>query len=400
MAIININILWGRYAEYKEATQQANYLLIETLLETLYSGIANTRNWGLFCEQLSQLFNANSTTLISINQPFNQSKYSASYGVSTTTLAQLAVFLPNNDPRINIAREQPNQVHMFDSNTALYSNPNNLFSCSLIYQDILKHNRIEHHLVLTINVDDNEDVFILLTRKKQQEAFKESDKKRLKRLLTDIKRAIKIQKKNTTNDTYIRAGLNSLKLQPVGSIIANSNNQVFHCNDYAKIILEKKDGLFLLNNTIYQGNFKSSTLLSNKIDLSLDAEPENLINIKRQNSNHPYQLMVKPFQVRHTPFHKEDSSANMVHIFILDPDKELNVTTTLLQNIFGLTTCEAKLASALTKHCNLKSTQNELNISANTARTHLKHIFQKMNVSSQVELVKLITTSYLWSSEQ
>ncbi|WP_022941406.1 helix-turn-helix transcriptional regulator [Psychromonas hadalis] len=373
---------------------------MEDLLEVLYSGIANTRNWGMFCEKLSQLFDANSAIIISINQPFNQSKYSASYGISPTTLTQLAIFLPNNDPRINIAREQKNKAHIFDPSSALYNNPNNLFSSSLIYQDILRHNDIEHHLVLAINIDENEDIFILLTKKADKEAFTLSDKRKLEKLSTDIKRAIKIQKKHANNDTYIRAGLNSLKMQPVGSIIANANNKVFHCNDYAKSILEKKDGLLLLNNYIYHGTLKASCLLSTKINLTLDADPENMISIKRKDSSHPYQLMVKPFQVRHTPFQAEDNATNMVHIFILDPDKEFNITTTLLQNIFGLTTCEAKLASALTKHCNLKTTQNELNISANTARTHLKHIFQKMNVSSQVELVKLITTSYLWSSEK
>ncbi|PKG40350.1 helix-turn-helix transcriptional regulator [Psychromonas sp. Urea-02u-13] len=373
---------------------------MEELLETLYAGIANTRNWALFCEKLSQLFNANSATLISINQPFNQCKYAASYGISKTTLDQLAIFLPNNDPRINIAREQPDRGHIFDSGSMLYSNPNNLFSSSLIYLDILRHNNIEHHLVLSLNIDENEDVFILLTRKKEQSVFTLNDITKLELLLIDIKRAIKIQKNNETNETYIRAGLNSLKLQPIGSIIANANSQVFHYNDYAKAILEEKDGLFLLNNTLYQGNLKISSLLSSKIDLSLDADPENLISINRKNSTHAYQLMVKPFQVRHTPFQGKDNATNMVHIFILDPDKEPNITITLLQNIFGLTVAEAKLASTLTRHCNLKNTQNELNISANTARTHLKHIFQKMNVSSQVELVKLITTSYLWSSEK
>jgi len=373
---------------------------MEELLDVLYSGIANTRNWAVFCEKLCLFFRANSTTIISINQPFNQPKYAASYGISETTLTQLAIFLPNNDPRINIARQQPNQAHILNGNTPLYSNPNNLFSSSLIYKDILCHHNIEHHLILAINIDENEDVFLLLTRKKQQQAFTQTEKDKLELLLTDIKRAINIQKKHTNNDTYIRAGLNSLKLQPVGSIIANSNNQVFHCNDYAKAILEEKDGLFLLNNTLYQGNLKASSLLSSKIDLSLNADPENLVSIPRCNSAHPYQLMARPFQVRHTPFQGKQNATNMVHLFILDPDKDLNITTTLLQNIFGLTVSEAKLASTLTKHCNLKSTQNELNISANTARTHLKHIFQKMNVSSQVELVKLISTSYLWSSEQ
>lgn len=57
---------------------------------------------------------------------------------------------------------------------------------------------------------------------------------------------------------------------------------------------------------------------------------------------------------------------------------------------FGLTAREAEVLSYLARGRNVPFIEEELVISRNTIKTHIKHIYQKLNVHSQQELIDLI----------
>ena len=80
-------------------------------------------------------------------------------------------------------------------------------------------------------------------------------------------------------------------------------------------------------------------------------------------------------------------------IFITDPEAQSEAPAEVLQSLYGLTPAEAKLAALLAQGKSLTEAATELHVTQNTARTHLKHIFQKTGVNRQSELVKLILNS-------
>ena len=53
---------------------------------------------------------------------------------------------------------------------------------------------------------------------------------------------------------------------------------------------------------------------------------------------------------------------------------------------------EAKLAARLATGASLENISNELQISKQTGRTHLKRVFAKMGIGRQAELVSLLCT--------
>jgi DNA-binding CsgD family transcriptional regulator len=61
--------------------------------------------------------------------------------------------------------------------------------------------------------------------------------------------------------------------------------------------------------------------------------------------------------------------------------------------LFGLTAAEARLSAGLARGQNLEELSERYSVSLNTARTHLKRIFNKTGVCSQGELIKLLLTS-------
>lgn len=77
-------------------------------------------------------------------------------------------------------------------------------------------------------------------------------------------------------------------------------------------------------------------------------------------------------------------------VMVFDPDHHPDTDTALLEASYSLTQAEARVVRELIYAPTLPDTAARLNMSYATARTHLAHVFQKTQVSSQAELVSLV----------
>jgi DNA-binding CsgD family transcriptional regulator len=80
-------------------------------------------------------------------------------------------------------------------------------------------------------------------------------------------------------------------------------------------------------------------------------------------------------------------------LFILDPETSVETGEAELRQLYGLTTMEACLANLLMEGKALDECCTILNIRRTTARTHLQHLFEKVGVQRQSELVSLLLKS-------
>jgi DNA-binding CsgD family transcriptional regulator len=71
----------------------------------------------------------------------------------------------------------------------------------------------------------------------------------------------------------------------------------------------------------------------------------------------------------------------------------MNEPIDLLRSHFGLTPAEARLALHLVAGETLRSAEAKLSITYETARTHLKNIFNKTGTCRQAELLVVILTA-------
>src|SRR5215831_15640723 len=71
----------------------------------------------------------------------------------------------------------------------------------------------------------------------------------------------------------------------------------------------------------------------------------------------------------------------------------MNEPIELLRCHFGLTPAEARLALHLVAGETLRSSETKLSMTYETARTHLKSVFQKTETCRQAELVVVIVTA-------
>jgi DNA-binding CsgD family transcriptional regulator len=86
----------------------------------------------------------------------------------------------------------------------------------------------------------------------------------------------------------------------------------------------------------------------------------------------------------------KDIASPLALLVASDADRPCCVAPEFLEDLFGLTTAEARLALAVSNGRRLEAIAAEYRISMNTVRCHLKQIFAKLDIGRQADLVRLV----------
>jgi DNA-binding CsgD family transcriptional regulator len=79
-----------------------------------------------------------------------------------------------------------------------------------------------------------------------------------------------------------------------------------------------------------------------------------------------------------------------VLVLVVDPAADLASASALLQSAFGLTIAEARVAGLVGGGLTTPQAASRLGVAPTTVKTHLRHVFDKTGVNSQVALARLI----------
>jgi DNA-binding CsgD family transcriptional regulator len=179
----------------------------------------------------------------------------------------------------------------------------------------------------------------------------------------------------------------------MAALVVSQDFDVMFLSAAAKNILDQADGLFIADNRLQTSVTLEGTQLKKLMDDTIRADAQNGgdnthgINLEMQVSRPSRK---QPLHLRIMPLHASNpESVEARHVIIMIRDLEANCTGLLkrLKDNFHLTPRECECAVMLAEGLPLGKIAKQLDISEQTIRLHLKHMFIKMNVSKQHELV-------------
>jgi DNA-binding CsgD family transcriptional regulator len=174
-----------------------------------------------------------------------------------------------------------------------------------------------------------------------------------------------------------------------GVILLDAGRRVLDANEMALRLLEHANGMKL----------QGGRLLFN--DRVFDERVARLLAQPRNGGRHtnrsiaawirhdrapPYRLIVSTL-----PVGPDERRAALV-VLIFGPLERREISADVLKQIYGLTRAQTDVARSLFAGLTVEQTAAELELSLNTIRTHLKHIFTKCDVQSQGELLQLLAS--------
>ena len=212
--------------------------------------------------------------------------------------------------------------------------------------------------------------------------------------VTSLEKAVQV---NQPAPHILAAGLEALEMLNIGVAVTNSLRRVLFANQTAEQILLSRDGLELTDQGVLQPVSKwSNPSLARVMQQAAQAPPSRLqetrdtiLAIRRPSGKRPLTLLVRSLKARSL----SDLAVPSVLVFVWDPEFPEHDTEVGLRELFGFTSCEARLANLLMKGKSVDDCCNQLEIRPSTVRMHLANLFAKTGVQRQGQLVSL-----LWKS--
>lgn len=190
----------------------------------------------------------------------------------------------------------------------------------------------------------------------------------------------------------------ALELVRYGALLVTEEGRLRLANRTALSILNKEDGLQLSTRGLIAERASDTGLLLRLLRQAITApeqgEPrDSPIMLPRKRARTSLIVRVAP-----TPGLNclRDGQGRTAMLMLFDQDIELEVNTSLLVKLYGLTRGEATLAASLMRGNSIEEAAKELFISPHTARTHLKRVFMKTNTHRQTELVIRAIPAFAW----
>lgn len=213
-------------------------------------------------------------------------------------------------------------------------------------------------------------------------------------LLRHMRRAHRLAARIDRSEQERNVYSGTLDRLAVGAIFLDAQGRVIHTTRVARDLIDSRDGLRLSRGTLAAADALDNRALQAAIRSRLapaEAAPR----------PHPQTLVVsRPSGARELGLivHSLSSAPEApggfaAVVMIRDPDQGGEPERAILRNLFAMTAAEAEVACSLTSGLSLDETAQSLNISRNTARTHLRSIFSKSGISRQTELMRLMLSS-------
>ncbi|NVK40056.1 MAG: helix-turn-helix transcriptional regulator [Oceanospirillaceae bacterium] len=297
-------------------------------------------------------------------------RYATYYGTISPTFFQLQV--------TGVGDVITDEMHL---NRRIYTN-------SEFYNDFLKPLKLERSAALIMERNAHDQTYLAL-RRPDRNHYTDEELQDFSRVASHLYRAIKLQRRTHFQDRLETAINDALDHVKSGLVLLAPDGSAIKFNKEAERIIAAHDGVYVRGNRLYIERSSCLVDASRLVNGDCSTNPQHpeseAVAIQRP-LKRPYILFAYPLGRNdgNTAIHSGTA------VFITDTERNHNLTTETIGQIFGLTPAEARLTAALAEGRSLQEYSDAANIAISTARSTLKSVFKKTQTSRQTELVRLV----------
>ena len=259
------------------------------------------------------------------------------------------------------------------------------------YLNWLKPQDLFYRICAAIRCDHNRVFYLEVLRSQSQGRFKEAEKLFFEAILPHLTQAMCLNR-------YLWKMVmieDALRYQPYSILIVDEKGEVQFANKQSDNVLSEENGLYIRDNVLCATkshiNKKLKTLIeiasAGSISSDMGRSSSGSMSLPRDGNQQPISLVVLPM---HRKLRRVVGQASRVAIvFVCAPEHAGELPRSVLTTLYGLTHAEDRLLQLILDGYRLRDASDELGITQNTARTHMKHIYAKTGAERQVDLVRL-----------
>ena len=262
------------------------------------------------------------------------------------------------------------------------------------YNEVLRPRALTEILAVNVHRDETTVAPVMLFRKRKQPLFDESGRNAMLCLAHHLNRALRV----TLRLREMEAGASALAEMSdralAAIVVTDAFGRVAEANSLARAILEEADGLLIRDGVLRAARGDDTATLVRlysrgggrpRTELTF-IHKSGVMHITRPSCRRPLALVVSPTHNRASPFGR----SHAVTIAFADPERAPEADADLLARLYGFTAREAAVAVLLLEGRSPAEAADELAMTENTVRTHIRHAFEKTGVERQSDFVRLL----------
>lgn len=261
------------------------------------------------------------------------------------------------------------------------------------YADYASPNDLVRILAGVVIADGPVLSVISILRSERAKPFGREEHQRLLALMGHLKRVLEIRRKVDGLQLLQAASSHALDQLPTGVILVDASGRIVFANAAAQRTLSSEEGLTAEGGRLSAILASDTTALRALISAAVRTttgqglHPGGVLNVSRPQSERPLSVLV-------TPVPASADYRNLGHagaaVLISNPDQPQSPDPDVLRALFRLTAAECRLVTAICSGLSLAEAAVSLQITRETAKSHLKHVFAKTGTSRQSELVAVV----------
>lgn len=276
------------------------------------------------------------------------------------------------------------------------------FDNSAFYNEVVRPDGGHYGLVAAPFRHNRYGAFLAIERLREQPAFDVSDAaapSRPPHLTNAMRVRLKLEEVEYANRQSHRA----FDLLEIGVFIVDTELQPVFMNRFAEALVKEMDGLTLARGKLHSADPDITRALRSKVRSAAalrDKRPHHQLgihdavgvsvrlDIPRACHKSPLTATVVPLDLERSRGFLAPPSRAV--IFVKRPPEIPHFDIAELQAQFGLTPHQTKLTALLAEGATLVQAANVLGVAMQTARWHLREIFERTGTHRQIDLVRLV----------
>ena len=213
----------------------------------------------------------------------------------------------------------------------------------------------------------------------------------VRRLLPHIRQFVRVRQalvRAEAHDTTVTALLDNRR---IGVLQLDRRGRIMAVNDRARLILRHDDGLSdqngVLRTSLPDDQLRLERLLSAALPTSGAVAVSGSMMLRRSSVLPPFVVHVQPVSVPQPDYGARHVAAL---VLIVEPGRHHRVDPELVAKALGLTPAESRVAVGLAEGKSVQEMAEATGHTRDAIYWHLKQIYQKRNISRQVDLVRLV----------
>jgi DNA-binding CsgD family transcriptional regulator/PAS domain-containing protein len=262
------------------------------------------------------------------------------------------------------------------------------------YNGFMRRHDMHAYMRMTLSVESGSRKIISLARSLSAGDYAAADTEQCRRLLPHFQRAARVMQRVEDAGMMLDAASDVLEQNASGVFLIDRAGRIVFANRRARSLAQSGEGLALRHNRVEAVNSQEDATLRRLIagatgkGESSDAPRAGGMRLSRGRGKPDLSLAVGPLSAI-SPWRDDGPAA---FILVTEPNGASARSSRLLQQIFGLSAAEVRVAQRLMLGETPEEAAASLGIKISTLRWHLASLYRKTDTRRQAELVRLLLT--------